>query len=870
MAQIFIHDANRLFGYYDTRIGVVDRIGRLDRVLTDVAFAPSGELFGITFSALYKVDPTSGRTTLVGRLPSSGANGLVARDDGTLVATTLSGRWIELDANGGVLATRILPLGATSAGDVNAYKSGGGSASKWVMAARGDSFLVTGDPADGARDPVLVRHGIPSLFGLAGAGDNILFGAAGARILKVDPTTGTSELVADLSSLGFRSISGASWVGPLLEKPVVFFSSVNVAQPEGDFGRTPFTFTIARTGDTSQPIDITYEVVPGGPAGLDRLPAADAADFDFASPFGSFGTVIPAGKTSASITINVAGDRKVEADEYFHLRILDANGASIDSARRQAIGSIINDDAPPHQVVFLNFNRENIYWNGMLYKGNFEVPGSSVDSSSILNRIAGFFAEFPIEFTVERPRTGPYSTIYIGGGTKDVPEDVLGGRSYAGMAERVDPGNQIKDDKALVFTSGVEENVEYLTQVVAHELGHLLGLFHVEPSHHLMHPILVGVREIGELAYRAEIDEQTGKVELWPRGRPHLQDSKHELMTNLKVDVHEFTDADTAFAFSVGKIASPIFDARVAAFNGSYKSPSFTELGHIRGEEAVKFRLDTGGAEQIVLIGRSTRSGEFDIFSTPDFDGSRAAAAAAVDKFDLAKFAVPVRGRVDGGLFEIDLVKTGKDGVKPVGLVRALASQKNEGEFVPVAADDGFVVDGAAVGKKGILLDLLGNDVPFTGRLNTKLVEVVSSFDNGTATIKKGTLLYKPDPGFEGTDTLTYTVADGSGRASDPAEVRIEVRQADASPGLPPPPPPLPPGPSGPLAAGESAGPLLTPAGSAAPAPLALADLLESDDAIGTAGPATAAPDSRTAAAPPPGPTLDTLVATTDDPAALA
>jgi hypothetical protein len=189
----------------------------------------------------------------------------------------------------------------------------------------------------------------------------------------------------------------------------------------------------------------------------------------------------------------------------------------------------------------------------------------------------------------------------------------------------------------------------------------------------------------------------------------------------------------------------------------------------------------------------------------------------------------------------------------------------------PRAADDRFTLDASAIGKKGVPLDILDNDTPSTGNLNLKSVQIVDAPDHGTASVKKGVLLYKPDAGFTGTDTLAYTVADASGRPSNTAQVRIDVRQPDGSNNdQPPPPPPLPPGPSGPLAAGEPAGPLLTLAGSPSSAPLTLADLLDADDAIGTAGTANAAPDPHTAATPPPGPTLDSLITTTDDPAALA
>jgi CSLREA domain-containing protein len=93
------------------------------------------------------------------------------------------------------------------------------------------------------------------------------------------------------------------------------------------------------------------------------------------------------------------------------------------------------------------------------------------------------------------------------------------------------------------------------------------------------------------------------------------------------------------------------------------------------------------------------------------------------------------------------------------------------------ALDDSFAVEGATVGSKGAKLNILANDIPGYGKLDTKSVVITDAPDDGSFTVKKGLVTYVPAPGFEGTDTLAYTVADATGRPSDPATVSVTVTQ---------------------------------------------------------------------------------------------
>jgi Ca2+-binding RTX toxin-like protein len=120
--------------------------------------------------------------------------------------------------------------------------------------------------------------------------------------------------------------------------------SLAVSQAEGDAGTTTFTFTVERSGGTTGDVAVLTAFT---------RQTTDAADYGGTAPTG-YTAIIPAGATSATITVAVAGDALVEGDESFGLRIASTSNSagimiSIASAAANAVGTIENDDmaGPP-------------------------------------------------------------------------------------------------------------------------------------------------------------------------------------------------------------------------------------------------------------------------------------------------------------------------------------------------------------------------------------------------------------------------------------------------------------------------------------------------------------------------------------------
>jgi len=116
-------------------------------------------------------------------------------------------------------------------------------------------------------------------------------------------------------------------------------AATSADKAEGNSGPTPFTFTVTRSGNTSEIATINFVASGSGVA------PANATDFS--------GGVLPSGsitfnanETSKLITINVSGDATVEQAETFQVALANTNSSNFVMAG-PATGTIRNDDAAP-------------------------------------------------------------------------------------------------------------------------------------------------------------------------------------------------------------------------------------------------------------------------------------------------------------------------------------------------------------------------------------------------------------------------------------------------------------------------------------------------------------------------------------------
>jgi hypothetical protein len=108
-------------------------------------------------------------------------------------------------------------------------------------------------------------------------------------------------------------------------------SITDVSKTEGNKNQTTqFTFMVTLTVAYDQPVTVSFQTVNG-----------TATSSDYVAKSGTL-TFAP-GETTKTITIDVRGDSKKEADETFYLD-LSSNSSNSLFTKRRGIGTILNDD----------------------------------------------------------------------------------------------------------------------------------------------------------------------------------------------------------------------------------------------------------------------------------------------------------------------------------------------------------------------------------------------------------------------------------------------------------------------------------------------------------------------------------------------
>jgi hypothetical protein len=128
------------------------------------------------------------------------------------------------------------------------------------------------------------------------------------------------------------TIADAQAVGKIVDnEPRISIDDVTKAEGKKNKS-TVFTFTVSLSVAYDQSVTMSFSTVDG---------TATAGDNDYVAKSGTL--TFAAGETSKTITIEVRGDNKREADETFDL---DLSGNSSNSLfkKSRGIGTILNDD----------------------------------------------------------------------------------------------------------------------------------------------------------------------------------------------------------------------------------------------------------------------------------------------------------------------------------------------------------------------------------------------------------------------------------------------------------------------------------------------------------------------------------------------
>lgn len=200
----------------DMTSGAASVIGNTGSVgpFTDLAVSPTGTLWGITFSTLYRINPNTAALTLVGDHGVSAANALAFSSDGTLyMAAGSSAILYTVNTSNGVAAALPGSMGTNSDGDL-AFHNG----QLYLAGTNGQLVRITlGTTVAGTN---VGPFGVPDVYGLTSDSVGRLIAVSGRTFYQTNTSTGALTPLFSYSgfgiALGIAQISTSNFVPVLM------------------------------------------------------------------------------------------------------------------------------------------------------------------------------------------------------------------------------------------------------------------------------------------------------------------------------------------------------------------------------------------------------------------------------------------------------------------------------------------------------------------------------------------------------------------------------------------------------------------------------------------------------------------------------
>lgn len=195
-----------------SKLGYPITVGEIGiKELTDIAFHPNGELFGVTFTHLVKINLNTKSAEFIGTgigeeyfQEERKINALAVDDNGQLFAATRDGELLTINNQTG-LGTPIgfYGNGLGSSGDIEFLPNGEllGSAKQLGVVAGASDLLIEIDKNSGAA-VIIGEIGFKEVFGLANGPHNTLYGIADGngepKLILINKKNGKGKQVGSL------------------------------------------------------------------------------------------------------------------------------------------------------------------------------------------------------------------------------------------------------------------------------------------------------------------------------------------------------------------------------------------------------------------------------------------------------------------------------------------------------------------------------------------------------------------------------------------------------------------------------------------------------------------------------------------------
>ena len=210
---LWVGDAAGRLATIDVVTGATTVIGAMGYTMYDIAFDPTGHLYGINGSSLYSIDPVTAAASFIGTGGGGNINSLVFGSDGKLYGASTA-LYVFDTASGARTSIGSLGPGISSSGDL-AFIDG----QLYLTGVASQDRLYRVSTSTGAAT-LVGSTGYSEVYGLARPNGHDLYGFSGGKVLRVDVSTGAGTLLSTANGAPLSSVYGAAFYTESAPPPI--------------------------------------------------------------------------------------------------------------------------------------------------------------------------------------------------------------------------------------------------------------------------------------------------------------------------------------------------------------------------------------------------------------------------------------------------------------------------------------------------------------------------------------------------------------------------------------------------------------------------------------------------------------------------
>ncbi len=204
--NMYVHTSDTLYIVDDANFALIE-VGSFnaDKSMIDIAVTPNGEIYTVSFEAVYQIDAETGAASYRADV-TYGNVGMTFLPDGTLLAADDAGGVRVIDpVTGGVTELGSFGNGYALAGDLVAVANGTmyGIADEGPAGTEATDNVLLRVNTDTGAATAIGPIGYQGVYGIAVANEQVYAFTDDGQIIEIDPGTGVGTLVASYPDKSF-------------------------------------------------------------------------------------------------------------------------------------------------------------------------------------------------------------------------------------------------------------------------------------------------------------------------------------------------------------------------------------------------------------------------------------------------------------------------------------------------------------------------------------------------------------------------------------------------------------------------------------------------------------------------------------------